>query len=151
MIYRERWRFRPDWLDYVVQNWTGIGRVQQVKGDSEVRLSFLDEATKTLKSLGAPARNVKTYISVQKPSSDDGYAPGYPHTHEPPAGVALVHYLQPGDLPAALDIFDGDKVVESITPEVGLTVVFANTILHGVKNHRGAQDRIQMIATGTPT
>lgn len=96
--------------------------------------------------------NIKTWVSVQVPEDGDGYAHGYPHTHEPADGVTLVHYLDPGDVPAALEIFsaESDRVIEIIEPERGLTVFMANAVRHGVRKNRGTRDRVQLIATALP-
>lgn len=97
--------------------------------------------------LPRPFSYVKTWVSVQLPEEGDGYASGYPHTHEPPHAWTLVHYLQPGDVPAPLDIFDAGQIVETIYPEPGLTVMFRNDVLHGARKNKGTTARVQLIAT----
>lgn len=147
MIHRERWELRHDWLAYVQRIWKGLGRVELVSDDSPERLSFQARARRAFEERGIPARTVKTWVSVQTPEPGEGYAEQYPHTHSPSSGVTLVHYLQPGDVPAPLDIFDGDRVMETIYPEEGLTVFMPNSVLHGVRKNQGMQNRIQLIAT----
>lgn len=147
MIYREHWEFRQSWLDYVKSSWKGNGRVELVNDDSPERIEFRERAKSAFISIGFPARTVKTYLSVQKPESGDGYAEQYPHVHYPLDGLTLVHYMQPGDLPAPLDIFDGDNVIETIIPEPGLTVFIPHNVLHGARKNNGTIDRIQLIAT----
>jgi len=107
----------------------------------------MKRAIRSVERLAFPIDYVKTYLSVQKPETGDGYAEQYPHTHEPPNGLTLVHYLQPGDKPAPLDIFDGDEVIETIYPEPGLTVFIPNNVRHGARKNNGTTDRIQLIAT----
>lgn len=148
MIEKEYWKFNQEWLDYIKRTWTGIGRVQQVKEDSPERLSFQERAKRAFELKGIAASYVKTYISIQVPKDGEGYDEQYPHTHEPKNATTLIHYLQPGDKPAPLDIFDGDEVIETIYPEKGLTVFMPNSILHGVRKNKGTTNRIQFIATG---
>lgn len=147
MIYKENWEFRQDWLDYVESSWRGLGRVELVNSDNVARLDFLKKATESFYNLGFPIDYVKTYLSIQEPENGSGYAEQYPHTHEPKDGLTLVHYLQPGDKPAPLDIFEGGEVVETIYPEPGLTVFMPNNLMHGVKKNNGSTNRIQLIAT----
>lgn len=147
MLHREYWGFNPDWLEYVGRTWRGVGRVESVADDSPERLSFQAKARESFLGLGYPVKQVKTWISVQVPESGDGYADQYPHVHYPLDGLTLVHYLQPGDKPAPLDIFDDGLVVETIYPEPGLTVFMPNHILHGARKNSGTESRIQMIAT----
>lgn len=147
MLDREFWQFRPEWLDYVKSNWEGRGRVELKSDTSPARLSFMEKAREAFLARNIEARNVKTYISVQIPKEGDGYDEQYPHTHEPAYATTLVHYLQPGDKPAPLDIFEGNEVIETIYPERGLTVFIPNSTLHGVRKNNGTEPRIQFIAT----
>ena len=147
MINREEWGFRQSWLDYVKSAWRGIGRVELVTDGSLERLEFKEMARESFERLGFPIDYIKTYLSVQQPEKGHGYAEQYPHTHEPSNGLTLVHYLQPGDKPAPLDIFDNSEVVETIYPTPGLTVFMPNDIMHGVRKNSGLENRIQLIAT----
>jgi len=147
VIYKEHWKYNPDWLDYVKTAWEGRGRVELVKDNSEHRLAFMQAAKEAFTKLGFPLSYVKTYLSVQKPEVGEGYAEQYPHVHYPLDGMTLVHYLQPGDNPAPLDIFEGGEVVETIYPEPGLTVFMPHDLKHGVRKNNGTTDRIQLIAT----
>lgn len=147
MIYREEWVFRQSWLDYVKSTWRGIGRVELVSDDSRERLEFMEAAKQSFTNLGFPINYVKTYLSVQQPEKGHGYAEQYPHTHEPKDGMTLVHYLQPGDKPAPLDIFNKGEVIETIYPKAGLTVFMPNDLMHGVRKNKGHENRIQLIAT----
>lgn len=146
-LTKEAWIFNPSWLDYVLSTWSGAGRVQLVNDDSPERLEFLAASEEAFKRIGVSFRYVKTYLSIQKPSKGEGYDEGFPHVHYPLNATTLIHYMQPGDVPAPLHIFDGDEVVETIFPEPGLTVFVPNSTLHGVLRNKGTTDRIQLIAT----
>ena len=110
-------------------------------------------ATKAFQGKSIPARFVKTYISIQVPKDEapfafkDGYDDHYPHTHAPSDATTLIHYLQPGDKPAPLDVFEDGEVIETIYPEQGLTVFMPNNVWHGVRLNRGTTNRVQFIAT----
>ena len=154
MTDREYWRLRPEWLRWVRQVWVeGKGRVQQqypAEPDHPDRVAFAERATDAFLARNIPVVNLKTWVSVQVPEDGDGYAHGYPHVHHPLDGVTLVHYLQVTDEPAMLDIFDGDLVVETIRPAIGLTVFMPNSLRHGVRKQHGRGDRVQLIATALP-
>lgn len=147
MLDREYWEFRQDWLDYARRMWKGNGRVEKITDDSPERLSFQSRAKQAFESRGIPCETTKTWVNVQVPNDRDGHAEGYPHTHWPQTAFTLVHYLYPGDKPAPLDVFEGNEVIETIYPETGLTVFMPNSLLHGVRNNRGKENRIAMIAT----
>lgn len=147
MIHKEEWTYNQEWLDYVNETWSGAGRVQLVSDDSKARLSFQARAEKAFLSQGVSLKAVKTWISIQEPEEGEGYAAGFPHVHHPLAATTLVHYLDPGDIPAPLDIFNGETVVETIYPEQGLTVFMPNRVRHGVRKNSGKLNRVQMIAT----
>lgn len=146
-LTKERWGFDPLWLDYVKSTWSGKGRVELVSDDSSARLEFLQAAEEAFKRQTIPFRYVKTYLSIQSPSEGDGYDEGFPHVHYPLSGTSLIHYLQPGDKPAPLHIFEGDAVVEEIYPEEGMTVFVPHNVKHGVLRNKGSEDRIQLIAS----
>lgn len=147
MIHKENWGFNPDWLDYVKANWVDGGRVQQIKIQTDISLSFRERAKKAFDDMNIPTKQIKTWISIQVPKQGEGYDVGYPHIHYPLDGTTLVHYLQPGDVPAPLDIFEDDEVIETIYPEQGMTVFMPNNLRHGVRLNKGKTNRIQMIAT----
>jgi hypothetical protein len=151
MIHKEYWGFNPDWLDYVKRSWIpdlqGDGRVQQIKYDSKESQEFKERAAVAFSNYGLTFRTVKTYLSIQIPKQGAGYDDGYPHIHYPLNATTLVHYLQPGDVPAPLHIFDDEKVIEEFYPEKGWTVFMANDLKHGVLKNNGTIDRIQLIAT----
>jgi len=146
-ILREYWEFRPEWLEYVKDNWNGSGRVQKDKSESAEIMDFRRAATQAFNGRGIPTRFVKTFISLQIPKTGEGYDDLYPHTHAPADATTLIHYLQPGDKPAPLDIFEDGEVIETIYPEQGLTVFVPNHVLHGVRINQGTTPRIQLIAT----
>lgn len=123
---------------------------QYPSDDCPERRSFARQAKRAFELREIPVRGLKTWVSIQKPCCDGGYADEYPHVHYPLDGVTLVHYLEPGDKPAPLHIFEGDEVVEEIVPERGLTVFMPNALKHGVVNNHGTTDRIQLIATALP-
>lgn len=147
MIDREYWEFRQDWLDYVKSVWKGTGRVERINEQTVESLAFRDRAIQAFNARNIPIQSVKTWVNVQVPCEGEGYDKGYPHTHEPKHATTLVHYLDPGDKPAPLDIFDGGEVVETIYPEQGLTVFMPNSLLHGVRKNQGTLNRYAMIAT----
>ena len=143
----ERWEFRQEWLDYVKRSWQAVGRVELVSDDSPERVAFRDQAHQAFTRQGIPVGFVKTYLSVQEPEEGQGYAAQYPHIHHPLDATTLIHYLQPGDKPAPLDVFEDGKVVETIYPEPGLTVFMPHTTWHGARKNNGTTNRIQLIAT----
>jgi len=152
-IFRENWEFNQLWLDYVNDTWKGTGRVERDSSHSTINTEFRQRARQAFEGQGIPTTNIWTYISIQVPkdsaslSVKDGYDDQYPHTHEPATATTLIHYLQPGDKPAPLDIFEDGEVVETIYPEQGLTVFVPNNVSHGVRLNKGTTNRIQMIAT----
>ena len=99
---------------------------------------------------GFPVVSIRTWVNVQVPQEGDGYAPGYPHIHSNERGLTLVHYIDPGDIPAPLDIMVDDAVVETIYPEQNLTVFMPNGMMHGVRKNNGSRNRVAMIATAYP-
>ena len=119
----------------------------QQSGDDPSLRAFAEKASASFTRLNVPFSHIKTWVSVQVPVDGDGYDEGYPHFHYPLNGTTLVHYLDPGDKPAPLHIFEGDDVIEEIFPVRGLTVFMPNDLKHGVLKNHGTTDRIQMIAT----
>jgi len=147
MIHKEHWPFRQSWLDYVIRTWQGVGRVEQIKTDTPESIEFKERAFEAFFNQGIDFRYVKAYISIQVPKDGTGYDDGYPHIHYPLDAITLVHYLQPGDVPAPLHIFEGETVIEEVYPEPGLTVFMPNDLKHGVLKNNGTINRIQLIAT----
>ena len=155
-IIREYWEFNQSWLDYVKENWiSDLSRVQKDKTGSKIIIEFIERATIAFKDRGIPTRVVKAYISIQVPKESaamavqEGYDDHYPHVHGQSNATTLIHYLQPGDNPAPLDIFENKEVVETIYPEQGLTVFVPNDVWHGVRLNQGSTNRVQLIATAT--
>lgn len=144
-ILKEYWPFHPEWLEYVKRNWNGSGRVQ--KDYSDGLIEFRERARMAFEGKRIPVKHVKSFISLQIPKKGEGYDDNYPHVHYPLTATTLIHYLQPGDKPAPLDIFHEDEVVETIYPEQGLTVFVPNHVKHGVRINQGTIPRIQLIAT----
>lgn len=136
---------------YVVGRWKeGIGRVQEVRDDSPERLAFAEMAKANFEKRGVPVVRLRTWLNVQLPDPGEGYDKGYPHVHADETAVTLVHYIDPGDVPADLHIFDGDEVEHVITPEAGKTVYMPNGVKHGVLKNQGNSPRVAMIATAYP-
>jgi hypothetical protein len=153
-ISKEYWEFNQSWLDYVKENWIlDYSRVQRDKTNSPIITEFIERATSAFQDRGIPTNFVKAYISIQEPKESallavkDGYDDLYPHVHGQSNATTLIHYLQPGDKPAPLDIFEDGEVIETIYPEKGLTVFVPNDVWHGVRLNKGTTNRIQMIAT----
>lgn len=135
-------------LPYVERVWQGIGRVERVEDDSAERLRFIERAHKAFVGVGFPVSRIRTWVNVQVPLAGDGYDPGYPHVHQDERALTLVHYIDPGDCPAPLDILG--EVTETITPIANLTVFIPNGIWHAVHRNRGTRNRVAMIATAYP-
>lgn len=138
-------------LDYVLRTWQGLGRVEQINDDdSPEHIRFRERAWRAFVERGFPIKRLRTWVNVQVPRDGPGYDPGYPHVHQNDAALTLVHYIDPGDAPAALDILDGDTVVETIVPEENLTVFIPNGVWHAVRKNNGTRKRVAMIATAYP-
>lgn len=148
-IRREMWE-PLDLLGYVERVWKGIGRVEIVNDDSPERARFMARATQAFIEAGFPIARLRTWVNVQVPNPGPGYDPGYPHVHQDNRALTLVHYIDPADVPAPLDILDGDTVVETVTPEPNLTVFIPNGIWHAVRRNNGTRNRVAMIATAYP-
>lgn len=137
-------------LDYVERVWKGLGRVEKVEDGSPERKRFMDRAHKAFIEAGFPVRRIRTWVNVQAPLPGEGYDPGYPHVHQDERALTLVHYIDPGDAPALLDILVDGKVAETITPEANMTVFIPNGVWHGVRRNNGTRNRVAMIATAYP-
>ena len=112
-IHREFWEFNQSWLNYVNDTWIpDYSRVQKDKTNSPIITEFIERATKAFQGRGITTRLVKAYISIQEPKDSaafaiqDGYDDHYPHVHGQSDQTTLIHYLQPGDKPAPLDVFE---------------------------------------------
>lgn len=149
MIIREYWE-PLGLLEYVERTWRGDGRVEKVDDDSPERKRFMERAWRAFVDAGFPIARLRTWVNVQIPRAGDGYDPGYPHVHQNDAALTLVHYIDPGDAPAPLDILDGERVVETIHPEANLTVFIPNGVWHAVRKNNGTRNRVAMIATAYP-
>lgn len=137
-------------LPYVERVWHGVSGVQRVEDESPERKRFIDRAWQAFEEAGFPIRRLRTWINVQVPLVGQGYDPGYPHVHQRDDALTLVHYIDPGDVPALLDILDGGRVTETVTPEANLTVFIPNGIWHAVHKNNGTRNRVGMIATAYP-
>jgi len=149
MLDKEYWEFHPEWLEYVKRTWEGRGRVEQIKVQTEESRAFRERSKRAFTNRGIPCKHVKTYLSTQVPVEGEGYDEQYPHIHYPLNATTLIHYLQPGDVPAPLDVLESETgvVIETIYPEQGLTVFMPHKIWHGARKNHGTQNRIQLIAT----
>lgn len=136
-----------EWAAYVMRVWRGDGRVEEVKGDAPERIAFEKRAREALENRGIKVKRMRTWVNVMVPKTTIGYDDGYPHEHANTDGMTLVHYLEPGDKPAPLDIFDGDEITQ-IFPERGMTVFMPNGLRHGVHRNNGTTNRIAFLATG---
>jgi len=145
-VSRERWE-SLDLLDYVLKVWRGDGRVEHVTDDSAERKRFHDRAWLAFEAQGFPVHRVRTWVCVMPPEPGPGWAKGYPHVHQDPTALSLIHYVDPGDVPTPLHILEGDEIVETIVPEENLTVFLPNGVLHGVMRNQGTRKRVAMIAT----
>lgn len=148
-IRREFWE-QLGLLDYVARTWKGAGRVEIVSDDTPERQRFVERAHRAFTEAGFPVARIRTWVNVQVPRDGPGYDPGYPHVHQDNRALTLVHYIDPGDVPAALDILDGEVVVETVVPEENLTVFIPNGVWHAVRRNNGARNRVAMIATAYP-
>jgi hypothetical protein len=149
-VVREYWE-PLGLLDFVLGRWTGAGRVEQIESDdSPEHLKFMERAWRAFEDARFPIRRLRTWVNVQIPREGPGYDPGYPHVHQRNDALTLVHYIDPGDVPAPLDILDGETVVETIYPEANLTVFIPNGIWHAVRKNNGTRNRVAMIATAYP-
>ena len=146
MIRREYWE-PLGLLDYVTRIWQGQGRVEQAKDDSPELARFRARAAQSFSDAGFQFDRIRTWVNVMIPREGDGYDPGYPHVHHNDSALTLIHYIDPGDKPAPLDIFEGDVVVETIVPEENMTVFVPNGVWHGVRKNNGTRRRVAMIAT----
>lgn len=81
------------------------------------------------------------------PTPGEGWDTGYPHVHADPTALTLIHYIDPGDKPTPLEIFEAGNVTETIYPEESLTVFVPNGVWHGVRKNNGTRNRVAMIAT----
>lgn len=137
-------------LDYVLRVWKGTGRVERQDDDSPERARFIARAWQAFEEAGYPIARLRTWVNLQIPREGPGYDPGYPHVHQDERALTLVHYIDPGDAPAPLDILEGEQVVETVYPEANLTVFIPNGVWHAVRKNNGTRNRVAMIATAYP-
>ena len=149
MLDIEDWGYNPAWLEYVLDAHPRNGRVSRTDDDHPARLEFKERARQAFDEKEISYSYIKTYVSIQSPSEGGGYDPGYPHQHSPLSGTSLIHYLQPGDVPAPLHVLDDEKgsVIFEYFPERGMTVFMPHHLWHGVLKNHGKEDRIQIIAS----
>lgn len=61
----------------------------------------------------------------------------------------MVLYIDPGDVPAPLEVLSDDlEIEETIIPEAGKCVFIPNGVWHSVHKNRGTRPRVAMIVTG---
>ena len=149
MIRREFWE-PLDLSDYITRTWKGLGRVELVDDQSPERARFMDRARSAFIEAEYPIKRMRTWVNVQIPREGPGYDPGYPHVHQDERALTLVHYVDPGNVPAALDILEDGEVVETIYPLPNLTVFIPNGVWHAVHKNNGTRNRLAMIATAYP-
>lgn len=138
-------------LEYVLRTWKGLGRVEQINSDdSPEHLRFVERCWQSFRDADFPITRLRTWVNVMPPTTATGYDQGYPHVHQHNQALTLVHYIDPGDLPAPLDILDDGKIVETIIPTPNLTVFIPNGIWHAVHRNNGTRSRVAMIATAYP-
>lgn len=150
MLRREYWE-PLGLLDYVERTWKNTGRVERVEDDSPERLRFVERSWQAFVDAGFPIARLRTWVNLQIPREGPGYDPGYPHVHQDDRALTLVHYIDPGDVDAPLDILDGDTVIETIVPEPNMTVFIPNGVWHAVHKNNGTRPRVAMIATAYPS
>ena len=146
----ETWNPIPGLYEYILHTWRGEGRVEEVFDDSKERLAFVNRAKQSFGSNAFKVRRLRTWLNVMLPSDASGYDKGYPHVHNNTAAMTLVHYVDVGDKPPALDLFEGDDVVETITPQSNQTIYIPNGVKHGVHKNNGSLPRVAMISTAYP-
>ena len=139
-----------DWRDYILSVWRGDGRVEELKGDDSILKAILARCTEAFQARKIPTARVRVWANVQMPVEGDGYDEGYPHVHQNDLATTLVHYLDEGDEPAPLHIFDGDEVVEIHFPVAGKTIYMTNGTKHGVLKNHGTRPRVAIISTAYP-
>lgn len=154
MTLVEHWDTPADeWARYVLEIWKpNIGRVQQMEGEHPTRLAFWACARSHLASHGFPTARVRTWCNVMHPDEQTGYDKGYPHVHHDTEAVTVVHYLDVGDKPPALDLFsdEGKTISETLVPQTGQAIYIPNGVWHGVHRNNGTRPRVALIATGYP-
>ena len=62
----------------------------------------------------------------------------------------LIHFIEPGDKPAPLVIFDGDEIVQTVYPEAGLTAFVPDGVSHGAMRNNGTTNRIALMSLALP-
>lgn len=136
-----------EWREYILSKWRGDGRVEELTDSDPTLDAIRERATRAFVARGIRCKRLRTWANVMLPTTGVGYDAGYPHVHQNTRATTLVHYLDPGDVPCPLHIFDGDAVIESIEPQVGQTVYMPNGVKHGVLKNTGTRPRVAVIAT----
>lgn len=152
MIEIVDWGFTPSWLEYAKTYHPRGGRAMRVIDDRPERLEFEAKCSEEFTSRNISFSLIKTFLSIQKPVEGDGYDDGFPHIHAPLHGFSLVHYLQIPKNAPPFHVMEGKDggVKQVIEPKVGMTIVMANNIYHGVLKSHAKADRIQMVGIAFP-
>jgi hypothetical protein len=148
MLYQEQWGPPPQsWIDYAVRSRVETGGIlTKMTGKFP---DFEDRAKEALRARGFPVRSITAWINTHQPTKEVGYEKGYPHTHKNNDGLVLIHYLQPGDVPAPLDVLDErGELVERIVPEPGLTVYMPDGVSHAAWKNNGTTNRVCFVVMG---
>jgi hypothetical protein len=141
MIEVENWGEPPqEWVDFANRSPVreNESRLRVITGQL---LSFESRVMQALTERGLSVRRIRTWINTQIPREGKGYDPGYPHVHNNGDATTVIHYILPGDVPAPLDVFDGDEIIQTIYPEPGLTVYMPDGIKHGAHRNNGTTNR----------
>lgn len=136
---------------WTLRHWTGPGIVQKEGRDDPERRLLVRAATEAFRRNGVRVGRVRTWLNIQKPDYSEGAYPDiYPHVHADTDGTTLVVYLDPGDVPAPLEILVDGEIVDTIYPESGRGVIIPNGVWHAVHKNRGTRDRVAAIVTAYP-
>jgi hypothetical protein len=147
MVEIEKWGDPPQhWLDFAKANVRDGARVKVCPIDDLP--DFKDRCLTGFEEHGWDVGEIIFYVNTMKPDTKTGFDDGYPHTHNNAGTLAIIHYIQPGDVPAPLEILENGEIVESIYPETGLSVYMPDDVMHGARRNNGTVDRIALIALG---
>ena len=151
MVVTENWGIPPQsWIDYAKRTWTGKDRLEKIYDDASERLEFVELAHRAFEGQGFQVKSMRTWINIEVPVEGGGLSDGYPHTHKNSDGLMLIHFIEPGDKPAPLVIFDGGEIVQTVYPEAGLTAFVPDGVSHGAMRNNGTTDRIALMALALP-
>lgn len=149
MLGREKWGPPPEsWVRYATENAVDNGGIlTKMTGKFP---EFEDVAKAALRRQGFPVKNITSWINTHRPTKEVGYEKGYPHAHKNNDGLVLIHYLLAGDVPAPLDVLDGEDgpIVESIYPDPGLTLYMPDGVWHGARKNNGTTNRVCFVVMG---